>query len=111
MDWLLTGSLLLIEILLVMKLDEKDFNSRAWTLGVGSALMVVTGDLTPRRGREVFVDGVLFVHCLRAPCRTCCGYQERTEPSHCKQDLHGAGHDMHQLMHPPDRLLVSSVPS
>merc|ERR1712072_108969 len=57
MDWLLTVPLLLIEILLVMKLDEKDFNSRAWTLGVGSALMivsgyygelVVTGDLTPR---------------------------------------------------------------
>merc|ERR1712193_597005 len=57
MDWLLTVPLLLIEILLVMKLDEKDFNSRAWTLGVGSALMivsgyygelVVSGDLTPR---------------------------------------------------------------
>merc|ERR1712190_668939 len=57
MDWLLTVPLLLIEILLVMKLDDKDFNSRAWTLGVGSALMivsgyygelVVTGDLTPR---------------------------------------------------------------
>merc|ERR1719316_2011546 len=57
MDWLLTVPLLLIEILLVMKLDEKDFNSRAWTLGLGSALMivsgyygelVVTGDLTPR---------------------------------------------------------------
>merc|ERR1711987_13918 len=56
-DWLLTVPLLLIEILLVMKLDEKDFNSRAWTLGVGSALMivsgyygelVVSGDLTPR---------------------------------------------------------------
>merc|ERR1712217_460752 len=57
MDWLLTVPLLLIEILLVMKLDEKDFNSRAWTLGVGSAMMIVsgyygelviTGDLTPR---------------------------------------------------------------
>merc|ERR1712061_634308 len=57
MDWLLTVPLLLIEILLVMKLDDKDFNSRAWTLGVGSALMivsgyygelVVSGDLTPR---------------------------------------------------------------
>merc|ERR1712139_249879 len=43
--------------LLVMKLDEKNFSSRAWTLGAGSALMivsgyygelVVTGDLTPR---------------------------------------------------------------
>jgi len=57
MDWLLTVPLLLIEILLVMKIDEAEFNSKAWTLGVGSALMivsgyygelVVTGDLTPR---------------------------------------------------------------
>jgi len=57
MDWLLTVPLLLIEILLVMKLDEKTFSAKAWTLGVGSALMivsgyygelVVTGDLTPR---------------------------------------------------------------
>jgi len=57
MDWLLTVPLLLIEILLVMKLDEKDFNEKARTLGVGSALMIVsgyygelviTGDLTPR---------------------------------------------------------------
>merc|ERR1712025_1340250 len=57
MDWLLTVPLLLIEILLVMKLDEKTFTCKAWTLGLGSALMivsgyygelVVTGDLTPR---------------------------------------------------------------
>jgi len=57
MDWLLTVPLLLIEILLVMKLDERDFSSKAWTLGFGSALMivsgyygelVVTGNLTPR---------------------------------------------------------------
>merc|ERR1712186_38238 len=57
MDWLLTVPLLLIEILLVMKLEADDFNSRAWTLGFGSALMitsgyygelVVTGDLSPR---------------------------------------------------------------
>merc|ERR1719157_468442 len=57
MDWLLTVPLLLIEILLVMKLDERTFNDKAKTLGVGSALMicsgyygelVVTGDLTPR---------------------------------------------------------------
>merc|ERR1712025_1508746 len=42
---------------LVMKLEGDDFNSRAWTLGVGSAMMIVsgyygelviTGDLTPR---------------------------------------------------------------
>jgi len=57
MDWLLTVPLLLIEILLVMKLDAATYSSKAWTLGVGSALMivsgyygelVVTGDLTPR---------------------------------------------------------------
>jgi bacteriorhodopsin len=57
MDWLLTVPLLLIEILLVMKLDEKVYSQKAWTLGVGSALMIasgyygeltVSGDLTPR---------------------------------------------------------------
>jgi len=57
MDWLLTVPLLLIEILLVMKLTPEEFNSKAWTLGLGSALMIVsgyygelviTGDLTPR---------------------------------------------------------------
>jgi bacteriorhodopsin len=57
MDWLLTVPLLLIEILLVMKLDAKVFASKAQVLGVGSALMivsgyygelVVTGNLTPR---------------------------------------------------------------
>jgi bacteriorhodopsin len=57
MDWLLTVPLLLIEILLVMKLEGDNFSSKAWTLGVGAALMivsgyygelVVTGDLTPR---------------------------------------------------------------
>jgi len=57
MDWLLTVPLLLIEILLVMKLDEDTFSTKAWTLGVFSALMivsgyygelVVTGNLAPR---------------------------------------------------------------
>merc|ERR1712004_894063 len=57
MDWLLTVPLLLIEILLVMKMGEATFSSKAWVLGVGSALMIVsgyygelvtTGDLTPR---------------------------------------------------------------
>merc|ERR1712028_311348 len=57
MDWLLTVPLLLIEILLVMRLDEGEYNKKAWTLGFGSALMIasgyygeltVTGDLTPR---------------------------------------------------------------
>merc|ERR1712012_145979 len=57
MDWLLTVPLLLIEILLVMNLSEQQYSSKAWALGLGSALMivsgyygelVVTGDLTPR---------------------------------------------------------------
>merc|ERR1711953_1660059 len=51
MDWLLTVPLLL------MKLDDATFNAKAKSLGVGSALMIVsgyygeltvTGDLTPR---------------------------------------------------------------
>merc|ERR1712107_613474 len=59
MYWLLTVPLLLVEILLVMKLDDETYSRKAWTLGVGSALMicsgyygelVVTGDLTPRWG-------------------------------------------------------------
>merc|ERR1711963_1119337 len=57
MDWLLTVPLLLIEILLVMKLSDEEYSSKAWALGLGSALMIVsgyygeltvTGDLTPR---------------------------------------------------------------
>merc|ERR1711904_703984 len=57
MDWLLTVPSLLIEILLVMKLDEETYNKKAWTLGGFSAMgivsgyygeLVVTGDLTPR---------------------------------------------------------------
>jgi len=57
MDWLLTVPLLLIEILLVMKLDDETFSAKAKSLGLGSALMIVsgyygeltvTGDLTPR---------------------------------------------------------------
>ena len=53
----MTVPLLLVEILLVMKLESGSFSCKAWTLGFGSALMivsgyygelVVTGDLTPR---------------------------------------------------------------
>merc|ERR1712028_85848 len=70
MDWLLTVPLLLIEILLVMKLDDATFSSKAWNLGVGSALMiasgyygelVVTGDLTPRWGCW-FLSMVFFMY-------------------------------------------------
>merc|ERR1719159_923467 len=56
MDWLLTVPLLLIEILLVMKLDAETYSSKAWALGVSSALMIVSGyygelcieDMSPR---------------------------------------------------------------
>ncbi len=57
MDWLLTVPLLLIEILLVMKLDDATYAVKSKTLGVSAALMIVTGyygeltvsgDLTPR---------------------------------------------------------------
>merc|ERR1711934_722642 len=57
MDWLLTVPLLLLEILLVMDLTPEQHSFKARTLGIGSALMivsgyygelVVTGDLTPR---------------------------------------------------------------
>merc|ERR1711972_712469 len=37
MDWLLTVPLLLIEILMVMKLSDEEYNSKAKTLGIGSA--------------------------------------------------------------------------
>merc|ERR1712151_1400212 len=40
MDWLLTVPLLLIEILLVMNLSDEQYNSKAKTLGIGSALMI-----------------------------------------------------------------------
>merc|ERR1712153_111960 len=59
MDWLLTVPLLLIEILLVMNLPQQEYDSKAWTLGLFSALMIVSGyygelfisgDLTPRWG-------------------------------------------------------------
>lgn len=43
MDWLLTVPLLLIEIILVMKLDEAETTSKAITLGASSALMIILG--------------------------------------------------------------------
>merc|ERR1711907_907966 len=43
MDWLLTVPLLLIEIVFVMDLSPEEANSKAWTLGVASALMIIVG--------------------------------------------------------------------
>merc|ERR1711879_379341 len=55
MDWLLTVPLLLIEILLVMKLDEETFTKQAWLLGLTSALMIASGYLG-----ELIVHGSLL---------------------------------------------------
>merc|ERR1712118_246079 len=56
MDWLLTVPLLLIEIILVMKLSPEEASEKSWTLGVGSALMIISG----YRG-ELIVEGNLSV--------------------------------------------------
>ncbi len=59
MDWLLTVPLLLIEILLVMKISDSDFISKAWRLGVSAALMIVSGYYV-----EMIVTGELTPHWL-----------------------------------------------
>jgi len=56
MDWLLTVPLLLMEILLVMDLPDNTFSCKAWTLGLGSALMIVSGYYG-----ELFVTGDLTI--------------------------------------------------
>jgi bacteriorhodopsin len=43
MDWFLTVPLLLLEILFVMKMDADEMVSKAWKLGVSSALMIIVG--------------------------------------------------------------------
>jgi len=43
MDWLLTVPLLLIEIVLVMKLSPEESKSKAITLGIASAAMIIIG--------------------------------------------------------------------
>jgi len=54
MDWLLTVPLLLIEILLVMKLDEATYSCKSKSLGISAALMIVSGYYG-----ELFVSGNL----------------------------------------------------
>ena len=41
MEWSLTVFLLSIEILLVMKLDDAEFNSKSWSLGFSAAMTIV----------------------------------------------------------------------
>ena len=43
MDWLLTVPLLLIEIILVMKLDADETRSKSISLGAAAALMIILG--------------------------------------------------------------------
>jgi hypothetical protein len=43
MDWLLTVPLLLMEIVLVMSLPAEESSSKCQTLGLGSALMIISG--------------------------------------------------------------------
>jgi len=70
MDWLLTVPLLLIEILCVMDLSPKMFSFHAWTLGLGSALMIisgyygelyVSGDLAPR-WKSFYISMAFFLY-------------------------------------------------
>ena len=59
MDWLLTVPLLLIEILLVMKLDEATFSSKVWVLALGASMMIVPEDLVPGYYGELVITGDL----------------------------------------------------
>ena len=59
--------LLLVEILLVMKLADFNYGRKSWVLGLGSALMivsgqlVVTGDFVPR-WKCLYISIVFFVY-------------------------------------------------
>merc|ERR1712187_858189 len=69
MDWLLTVPLLLIEILLVMNLSERDYSSKAWTLGVGSG---ADGDFVVH-----LPDRVPVPNARNQRCQVCCGHPDR----------------------------------
>jgi len=43
MDWLLTVPLLLIEVVLVMNLSDEETSSKAWSLSLSAALMIILG--------------------------------------------------------------------
>merc|ERR1711991_145757 len=109
-DWLLTVPLLLIEILLVMKLTDEQFSSKTWALGVGSALMivsgyygelVVTGDLSPRWNCW-YASMVFFLYIVY---ELLIGLSTATnlETNRCGQgqDQDCPNHDCDQLVHLP----------
>merc|ERR1712241_506536 len=109
MDWLLTVPLLLIEILLVMKLDAETYSAKAKTLGVGSALMIisgyygeltVTGDLTPR-WTCWFVSMCFFLNIVYE-LLVGLSAAKRGRPGDQRQNPICAGDDGDQLVHLPD---------
>jgi len=56
MDWLLTVPMLLMEIVLVMKLEPEQATAKCQTLGVSSALMIILG-----YPGELIVEGELYM--------------------------------------------------
>merc|ERR1712051_965905 len=117
MDWLLTVPLLLVEILLVMKLDDKTFAFKSKSLGVAAALMIVTGyygeltvsgDLTPR-WMCWFISMLFFVYIVYELLVGLAAATEAAGPSDQEQDCDGAGGDCHQLVHLPRRLPLPDV--
>merc|ERR1711976_500098 len=114
MDWLLTVPLLLIEILLVMKLPDDVFSAKAKTLGLGSALMIisgyygeliVTGDLTPRWICWA-ISMCFFLYVVYELLVGLAAYSPAAGPSHQGQDPAGPGLDCCQLVHIPSCLPV-----
>merc|ERR1712066_1029652 len=93
MDWLLTVPLLLIEILLVMKLSDEEYSSKAKTLGIGSALMIASGYYG-----ELTITG--------APLRSQRCHQQGGGPEHQGEHFGCAGLDCDRLVHIPSGLFV-----
>merc|ERR1740121_3306750 len=97
MDWLLTVPLLLIEILLVMKLSDEEYNSKAKTLGIGSALMIasgyygeltITGDLSARWGCW-FLSMAFFLYIVQ---ELLVGLSDATNKEELLNDVQEEGH-------------------
>merc|ERR1712139_663244 len=119
MDWLLTLPLLLMEIVLVMNLPKEESNSKCWVLGVGSALMIVsgysgelviTGDLAPPLAQLVPLDVLLPLRGVHAPHWLERGYQLRVRP---RREGHAPERPIdhgHQLVHVPDRVPLPDAP-
>merc|ERR1712166_1467981 len=93
-----------------MKISPGELNSKAWTLGLGSALMivsgyygelVVTGDLTPRWGCW-FLSMVFFLYIVYELMVGC--HRRRRRRVRQGEDQGCTAHDRDQLVHLPSRL-------